>query len=151
MDMKRKVVGWALYAGVAFSFAYAGVAKVVDPEHFLSSLLTYEIFPYKLAVLVALFVPWLELVVALSLVTGVWRRVAAPLVGAMLATFIALIVQAGLRGLSIDCGCYGSNELSDGAQYAVKIGEDFLLLLALCVAVFLEKRRVADCCGGARW
>ncbi len=147
-NMGRKVVSWALYAGVAFSFAYAGVAKAIDPERFLSSVLTYEAFPYGLAVLVALFIPWLELVVAFSLVTGIWRCVAARLAGAMLVAFIALIVQAGLRGLSIDCGCYGSNELDNAAQYAVKIGEDLLLLLALWGGVFLEKRRAPGCCGG---
>lgn len=138
--MKAKVASWILYAVVAFAFGYAAVAKIIDPEHFLSSLLTYEVFPYKVAVVVALFAPWLELIAAFSLVTGIWRRGAVWLIAAMLVVFIALIAQAGMRGLSIDCGCYGKNELTDASQYALKIGEDVLLLVALWGGAWLGRR-----------
>ena len=56
----------------------------------------------------ALALPWLELVVGLYLLAGLFTRVAAWGAVAMLAVFMAAITQALLRGLSLeDCGCFG--------------------------------------------
>ena len=129
--MKRPVWSRVLIGVVALAFGYAALVKLNDPERFLSSLLTFELFPYKLAVALALWVPWLELVLAVSLLSGRWRSGAEALTGLLLVAFIAVVVQAYFRGLSIDCGCYGSNLLSDGMDYAVKLGENLLLLSAL--------------------
>ena len=136
-----RAASWGLFWIVAAVLAVAGSIKVTDPEAFLSSVLTYELFSYKLAAAIALFVPWLELVVAASLATGIWRRGAVWLGTLLLLGFIAVVVQARMRGLAVDCGCFGSNQLDDNVSYAKKIGENVALLACLWMAAALRRPR----------
>ena len=135
---RRKLVSRLLYWLVAGVFLVAGAMKIVDPEHFLSSLLTYDLLGYRVSVLTALFVPYLEIVAALCLGLGFWRIGARWLIEAMLVVFIVFIVQARARGLSIDCGCFGENILASDWQYAWKLSQDALLLGALWLGGIFE-------------
>ena len=42
-------------------FFWAGFLKLLDPQAFASSILTYEVFSYHVAVICALVVPYLEI------------------------------------------------------------------------------------------
>jgi len=98
------------YWAVTAALGYAGVLKAVDPTAFLSSVLTYQTLPYGLAWLAALYVPYLEIVCAVSLATG-WGRLGGRwLTALLLGLFLVLILQAWARGLNIDCGCFGVSE-----------------------------------------
>jgi len=141
--MSLRIFSWGLYALVGAFFGVAAQVKLVDPEAFLSSLLTYEIFPFKTAAVLALFAPVLEVLVALCLVTGVFREGARFLTVAMLLVFIALVVQGMARGLEMDCGCFGSNTLSTTTDYLLKIGQNVMLLAAVLLARFLEAKAKA--------
>lgn len=133
-----KLLAWALYAVVGLVFGYSAVVKIADPEAFLSSILTFKLLPMGLATATALVVPWLELTLGLSLLSGVCRRGASWLSGGLLLLFIGLVVQARLRGLVIDCGCFGSNTISSDFEYAWKIGQNTLLLASLWAAAVAE-------------
>ncbi|EDY83575.1 DoxX subfamily, putative [Verrucomicrobiia bacterium DG1235] len=139
--MSLRIFSWVLYAVVGAFFAIAATVKIVDPEAFLSSLLTYQVFPQGLATVLALFAPVLELLVAICLITGILRKGATLLTVAMLALFIALVAQGMVRGLEMDCGCFGSNSLQTTADYALKIGQNIMLLGAMFVARFLEDKK----------
>lgn len=138
--MKWGVARFLLFAVVAVVFAYAGIVKVIMPDQFQSSLLTYELFTSQQAGLIAVFAPVLEIVVALCLVTGFWQRGASLLTAVMLVGFIGLVAQARVRGLAIDCGCFGSNRLENDFEYAWKIGQNALLLAALGIALTLGSK-----------
>ncbi|MBK1878193.1 MauE/DoxX family redox-associated membrane protein [Pelagicoccus mobilis] len=142
--MKLRVVSWGLYLVVGVFFGLAAQVKLVDPEAFLSSMLTYELFPYKVAAGLALFAPVLEALLAICLVTGVLRKGASFLTAAMLLVFIVLVLQGLLRGLEMDCGCFGSNTLSSVSDYLLKIGQNLLLLGAVLLARFLESKSKAQ-------
>lgn len=139
--MNTRIFSWILYAGVGLFFAVAAIVKLADPEAFLSSLLTYEVFSYQFAAVLALFAPVLELLVAISLVTGVMRMGACLLTVAMLLLFIVLVGQGLVRGLEMDCGCFGSNYLQTTTDYLLKIGQNLLLLAAVVLARFFETRK----------
>lgn len=136
--MSLKVFSWLLYAAVGAVFVVAATVKIVDPEAFLSSLLTYELFPTRLAVVLTWFAPVLELVVGLCLISGVLRKGAGALTVAMLLVFIGLVVQGLMRGLEMDCGCFGSNALQTSADYYLKIGQNVMLILAVLLAGFFQ-------------
>ncbi|MDQ8180894.1 MauE/DoxX family redox-associated membrane protein [Pelagicoccus sp. SDUM812005] len=138
--MSPRVFSWILYAVVGLFFGIAATVKLLDPEAFLSSLLTYELFPYEVALGLAFFAPAVELVVALALVSGVWRKGAALLTVLMLVFFIGLVAQGMARGLEMDCGCFGENQLQTTADYLIKMGQNVLLLLAVVGAWLVEKR-----------
>lgn len=140
--MSVKYLSWAIYAVVGALFAVAATVKIGDPEAFLSSLLTYELFPPKIAVILAWYAPVLELLVAIGLITGILRKGAALLTSLMLLLFIVLVGQGLARGLEMNCGCFGDNHLETTGDYLLKIGQNLMLLAALGCALFFE--RVAE-------
>ena len=135
MKSKSTWITPGLYCVVGAVFAYAGVIKIADTEHFLSSLLTYELFPHRIASILALYLPWLEALVGASLVTGIMRKGGALLAWLMLIAFLVSIGQAWARGLSIDCGCFGSSKISSAASdYVMLIVRDAALIAGLWLA-----------------
>src|SRR5437773_12300592 len=72
-------------------FVIAAVPKIIDPPSFAHMIYNYRIVPAKLINLMALTMPWVELLAGLTLILGVWRRAALMLIGAMLIVFITAI------------------------------------------------------------
>ena len=87
-------------------FVVAAVPKIIDPPSFAHMIFNYRIVPAPVINIMALTMPWLELLCGLALIIGVWRRAALMLIGAMLIVFITAIgINLG-RGNAIDCGCF---------------------------------------------
>lgn len=99
-------------------FVYASFDKIVHPSQFVTAVENYRIMPGLLSFYTALFLPWLELICGLFLIAGVFVESAAGLIGLLLLVFIAALFSALSRGLSIDCGCFGSG--ANGASVSVK-------------------------------
>jgi hypothetical protein len=55
----------------------------------------------------AFVLPWLELIAAVLLLTGPWRGEARLILALLLAVFILAKISTEVRGLHIDCGCFG--------------------------------------------
>lgn len=87
-------------------FVAAALPKIVDPPSFAQMIYNYRLVPGSLIHLLALVLPWLELLCGLALILGIWRRTAAYLVGTMLVVFIVAIGINLVRGNAIDCGCF---------------------------------------------
>ncbi|MDP4173359.1 MAG: MauE/DoxX family redox-associated membrane protein [Bacteroidota bacterium] len=95
-----------LIPGVIFIFA--GMEKISDPTSFAKAIYDYKIFPELLINFFALAIPWIEVVSGLLLVFGIWVRENAFILNALLLVFIILILISILRGLNIECGCFGT-------------------------------------------
>jgi uncharacterized membrane protein YphA (DoxX/SURF4 family) len=115
-DQSRALSGWSPLAWITFAarlavgavFVLAGTTKLVNPGSFSATLLAYDVLPVDLLRPVALALPWVEVVVGLYLLAGLFTRVAAGAAIALLVVFMVAITQALLRGLSLeDCGCFG--------------------------------------------
>jgi hypothetical protein len=50
--------------------------------------------------------PWVELVVGIFLIVGVWRREAALVAALLLLVFLVAIGWNLARGHAVDCGCF---------------------------------------------
>jgi len=87
-------------------FVVAALPKVVDPPSFAHMVYNYRILPGPFVNLLALVLPWFELLCGVGLVLGIWRRTAAAWVGVLLLVFIAGISFNLARGNAIDCGCF---------------------------------------------
>lgn len=87
-------------------FVVAALPKIADPPSFAHMVYNYRLLPGPLVNPAALTLPWMELLMGVALVCGIWRRTAAWLVGALLVVFIAAISVNLLRGNAIDCGCF---------------------------------------------
>ena len=89
-------------------YLVAGAVKSLDPGKFAEAVANYRILPHDLINLVAITLPWIEVVAGLFLIAGIWFKASAWLINAMTVVFIAAIASAVARGLSIECGCFGT-------------------------------------------
>jgi uncharacterized membrane protein YphA (DoxX/SURF4 family) len=87
-------------------FVAAALPKVVDPPGFAHMIYNYRIVPGAFVNLMALVMPWLELLAGLALILGIWTRTSAAAIGALLGVFIVAISFNLARGNAIDCGCF---------------------------------------------
>lgn len=124
---------------LALLWGWAGCSKIRSPEASVEAVRVYRVLPESLLAPVGYGLPALELALAALLLLGLRIRLAAVLSAGLLVAFIAGITQAGIRGLSIDCGCLGGGgEVgATETQYAKEIVRD---LLFLCASAWLIRR-----------
>jgi uncharacterized membrane protein YphA (DoxX/SURF4 family) len=114
---------------LAAVFAIASLAKIGSVEAMVRAVRAYQILPESAVRPVAYALPYLELAVALLLLLGIGTRLVAGIAGTMLVLFIAAVSSAGLRGLRIDCGCFGGGGAVVHTHYLREIGRDLIFLL----------------------
>jgi uncharacterized membrane protein YphA (DoxX/SURF4 family) len=115
-------------------FLVAGWLKVIDPQSSVAAVRAYRLLPDSVATMVGWGLPFAEVALGILLLAGIATRVAAAVAAVLLVVFMAAVVSAAVRGLSIDCGCFGGGgEVAPGqTAYGIEIVRDLgLLLLAL--------------------
>jgi uncharacterized membrane protein YphA (DoxX/SURF4 family) len=100
------MLGLALIIGAAF--IYAGALKVADPVKFAKDIANFHILPWAFGTRLAFYLPWLEILAGLALITGWLRRGAIAILTALTVIFTIATVSAKVRGIDLDCGCFGS-------------------------------------------
>ena len=116
-------------------FIWSSLPKIRQPYDFLSSIYDYEIVGPKLGLLVAMILPWAELLVGICLVGGVFLGGALLVAAAMGAIFTFVIASALYRGLDISCGCFSTS--ADKISYITLIRALLILLAALAASAAL--------------
>jgi uncharacterized membrane protein YphA (DoxX/SURF4 family) len=89
-------------------FLYAAWSKVLDAPAFAQMIWNYKLVPMAWIYPLALLVPWLEAVVGVALIGGIFRKGAALLAGGLLLVFMAAISINLARGISVNCGCFST-------------------------------------------
>lgn len=110
----------------------AGGLKVGHPIGSARAVQAYRVMPFDLAAYVGYALPFVEIVIGLLLVVGLFTRVAGALGAILMVLFIAGIAQAWARGLTIDCGCFGGGGqvAANQTKYPQEIARD--IGLAAC-------------------
>jgi uncharacterized membrane protein YphA (DoxX/SURF4 family) len=124
-------------------FIYASIEKIAHPAGFAKAIYNYQILPDVLINLTALVLPWLELLLGLCLLTGVWLPGAVLAVNGLLIVFLAALVFNLARGIDVNCGCFGAGGLGPSMSTGWYLLRDvgFLMVGAfLFYAVFLNRR-----------
>jgi uncharacterized membrane protein YphA (DoxX/SURF4 family) len=109
----------------------AGLAKIGDIASFAEQIHNFRIVPVATENLFAITLPWIELVAALSLVLGLRARAAAMLGLGLFVLFTLAVVAALVRGLDIDCGCFGTADASRVGLVKVAQNLGFVALAAV--------------------
>ena len=126
---------------LAATFLVAALAKLGDMKAFAEQLHNFRMIPVFGENLVALCLPWIELLAALAIVFKVRARSATILLTALLAVFTVSVMLAMGRGLDFECGCFGT---MDATRVGVaKIAQNTGLLIVAAVAS-LKSRRLPD-------
>ena len=116
---------------VGVVFAYSGIVKALDPLDFAQQVRNYRTVGQDLAFLVAVYLPWLEILAGAFLAAGVLKKASAALISLMLGGFIALVVVTIMRGIDVDCGCFGA--FSRRADWRLLFEDAVLLAMSLAV------------------
>jgi uncharacterized membrane protein YphA (DoxX/SURF4 family) len=127
-----RVLNLALRLFVGGMFVYAAWAKVLQPAGFAMAVRGYKIIPFSLTNLFALGVSWTELIAGSMLILGVMTRKAAGAVAILLVLFIVAITTVLVRGMVVDCGCFGNE---DGSSTSWLLIARNLGLLAACYLI----------------
>lgn len=114
--MTRALVGLGARLVLAGVLLYAGWSKATDLTGSVQTVVAYEVFSYEVARAVAVLLPVVEIALGLLLLVGLLTRATAAVTCTVLLAFIAGIISAWARGLSIDCGCFGNGGQVDPGQ-----------------------------------
>ena len=122
-------------------FVYAGMTKTLDPARFFADIRNYDILPWPaVAVMLAFYLPWLEILCGVAVIIRPLRAGALLLLTTLLLAFTAALAQAWVRGLDISCGCFGKADDHPGG-YLPWIGRDAGLLIVALWLTIAEARR----------
>ena len=130
-------------------FIYASHDKIWLPQEFARIVYHYQIvgpsdaLPPLVPNLLAVSLPWVELLAGLALLVGLWRRESALLVAALLIVFILAVGSTLVRGIDIEnCGCFALDAAGRAAGMKL-ILEDLALLVGALVLALLPPRQAA--------
>lgn len=136
MDNRRLelLVRWIL--GV--TFVYASFHKIIAPAAFARIIYGYGLFPEVTVNVIAIVLPYIELVTGLALLTGLFPRAASLIIMVLLLSFIAAISINLLRGYEFNCGCFNSDNSNSAGSAGLTLVRDFVLLF-ICIQVYRFK------------
>jgi len=123
---------------IGFLFVFASLHKIMDPAEFAVSVRNYMIVPPSWSNVIALTLPWVELLAGALLIIGVQTKPAALLTTVMLAVFLCAVIYAYAIGLDIDCGCFSSSSSSEGRVGVYHIVRDAVLVIISGAVLFLD-------------
>ena len=96
-----------LRLALAVVFIVAGALKIVDPIGFARNITDYDLVPETLVPVIAVVLPWWEVVAGALAVVGRWKVGALAALTGMSAAFLVMGGITLARGLSVECGCFG--------------------------------------------
>lgn len=129
---------------LGITFIYASYYKILSPTDFAKMVYGYNLFPDVLINLIAIFLPFIELISGLSLLLGIYPRSAALIINGLLLAFIILLTINIIRGHEFDCGCFSAKESGSPKMMAnlMVIRDVIYLIMGLQVFLFNGVRKL---------
>ena len=127
-------------------FVVASLPKLGDPPSFAHMVYNYRIVPGALINLMALTMPWVELLCGVALILGIWKDAARTLIALLLLVFIVAISINLVRNNAIDCGCF--DVTAAGKTHEERIADMHFVvirdlgMLLMCAQLWWAQRRV---------
>ena len=134
MKLNMKIILFEIIRLIlAFIFVLSSIEKLKDPYAFALFVDAYQVFPDWIVNLSTLLIPWLELFIAFGLIFKFKLRANLILFGSLMIMFTLLVVIAMIKGLDIECGCYGESSSKVGL---VKLVENFIIILSCLILYY---------------
>jgi uncharacterized membrane protein YphA (DoxX/SURF4 family) len=132
-------------------FAYASLDKIASPAAFAKIVYQWQVVGPVSSNLVAVMLPWIELVAGLLLLAGAWKREAAAVIGLLLLVFLVAAGSVMARGIDVEnCGCVSVARTEPASAWPPAwtkgvgwflVGRNLVLLTAAAILVFVEPER----------
>ena len=122
-------------------FVYASIDKILEPGAFARIVYHYQVIGPSQRLgplwpnLLAVVLPWIEAVIGLALISGVWRREGALIAAGLLVVFVGAVAAALFRGIDLkNCGCFSVSGEGRSAGLLLIVGDLAMLCAALVLA-----------------
>ncbi len=126
--------------GVGVTFIYASFYKIIDPGAFAKSIWYYHLVPGDLINLIALILPWVELLCGISLILGVLYKGTVVLVNVLVVIFILALSTTIIRGIDIGCGCFKAGMTATESAWKALVFDLIMILFTLQLLFSRSKR-----------
>ena len=136
----KNVALWIARLLLGGTFAYAAAQKIIDPSAFATDIEHFRLLPHPLTLALALYLPWLELLCSAGLLVPRFERAALVLLTVLCGIFFVALTSAWLRGLDINCGCFGHSTTPSALPWAIARSA---VLGLMAVFLFKQSRPVA--------
>jgi uncharacterized membrane protein YphA (DoxX/SURF4 family) len=120
-------------------FIVASLDKIIHPELFARTVYNYQLLPEVAVNVVALWIPWLELVAGVCLVLGLWVRGSVLVLIGLLVVFLGALGFNIARGLDVACGCFSTTS-KDSVTALTLLRDSLFLVVALYLFWFHHVR-----------
>lgn len=100
-------VPWLIGLVVACPLLVSALAHLQNPYRFLDAIYNYQLVPRTVAELLAEFLPFLHLTIALCLIAGIARAAAFGVGSVLFLTYTCAQLAVLMRRMTVDCGCWG--------------------------------------------
>jgi len=142
-------ISLAARAILGVALIWAGSLKIGDLAQSVVAVKAYEFpIPDGLETFLGNALPIVEILLGLVILAGLASRWTALLGAVMMVVYIAAIISAWARGLSIDCGCFtpgGFLDANQKTQYGLDIARDCgLIVCATWLIIFPVSRFSLD-------
>ena len=141
LNLLRDYFVVAISFTMAAIFLYASLGKIREPLQFADSIAAFKLLPAPFINPLALSLPLFEAGCAVLLLAPSTRRIGALAVALICATFFTALLSALLRGLTLDCGCFGAGRPSRSGMWLELVLDALLFLCALLVRCQGRPRR----------
>lgn len=121
---------------VGYFFIYSSVSKIPYPAQFADLLASYRLIPYPFVNILAVIVPWAELVTGLFIIIGLRNRATAIAIGLLYMGFIVFVGLNVIVDSPITCGCYDT--VGEPVSW-LKVGKNAVWLLFALQIFFFDK------------
>lgn len=118
-------------------FLFAGATKAFDAGGLAAAIRSYGLnLPEWFVSVSAYSLPYLEILLGLYLLAGLFTKPSAWITNALMLLFIVALAQGAARGLEIDCGCFGGAAGNEAGNLWLDALRDVgLLALGLHIAL----------------
>ncbi|MGD8878537.1 MAG: MauE/DoxX family redox-associated membrane protein [Syntrophobacterales bacterium] len=122
-------------------FIYASLDKIRHPDLFAEAVYNYQLLPDVTVNLVAILLPWLELLSGSLLVLGLWMEGSILILSGLMVVFIGALGINLARGLDVHCGCF-ITQSSDPITILTLFRDSLFLLFAFYLFYLYQIRQV---------
>jgi uncharacterized membrane protein YphA (DoxX/SURF4 family) len=127
---------------LGLTFIYASYHKIVSPADFANIVYGYDLFPEIFIHLIAIVIPFLELIAGFALIIGFYPRSAAIIINGLLLVFITVLTINLIRGHEFDCGCFSAAQSGYTSSSEVTLLREVIyFVLGMQIVLFKGTRR----------
>ena len=123
---------------IGLTFIYASFHKILAPADFAKIVYGYDLFPNEAINVIAIVIPFVELIAGLALILGIYPRAAALIINGMLVAYTIVLSINLIRGHEFDCGCFSAKEAGIFSSAESTLVRDIVYLI-LALQIFLYR------------